>query len=318
MKNTLKCLVAVFVMTMAFMTTGTTAKAASVTQVAQDQASVTISWAAENNAIEYYVGYGVDYTTAKAMAEAKTITLPATTTSYNITGLTPGTEYDVYVYYTYKSSYSDKTYTTSLGSCDIVTLPTKVTGLNQTKWWYWALSVDFSWDDQTAAKYEAVIMNNKDKVLTTIDCLSNNGTYNEVKNNKLYKVKVRAYVEINGQRCYGDYSDEAYLFTQPMVKTAKVTNGKLKLTWGKISGVTGYDVYVSTKEKKGYKKVKSLSKSKSSVTISKLKGKKFSAKKKYYVYIVAKKKVNGITYTSGKHYTNTIKNGSVSVNWTFD
>jgi len=320
MKNVMKSMIAVFIMAVAFVTTGTNAQAA-VNQTAQTQNSITVDWSssAKEYATAYYIGYGEDSTTARTMAEAKTITLPATTTSYTITGLKPGTEYYVCVYSTYKYSASGTEYTNSIGSCyDSVTLPSKVTGLNQTKWWYWALSVDFGWDEQSAARYEAVVMNNKGKKLKTIDCYSNKTSYSKVKNNTMYKVKVRAYVEINGQKYYGDYSDVAYMFTQPMLKTAKISNGKLKITWGKISGVSSYDVYVSTKEKKGYKKVKSLKSSKTSLTVSKLKGKKFNSKKKYYVYIVAKKKVGKKTYTSGKHYTSTVYKNRPSTNWTFD
>lgn len=317
MKNTMKCLVAMFIMAMAFVTTGITAEAYGLTQTAQDQTSVAVSWTAEEDVVSYYVGLGTDSTTARAAAETMTVPVAAGTTSYIFTGLQPGTEYYAYILYTYKSY--DGTIDSSIaGSGSIVTLPTKVTGLNQTKWWYFIESVDFAWDDQTAANYEVVVTDHKDKVVYTDETSSNQSGYNDVKNNKMYKAKVRAYVDINGQRFYGDYSDEAYLFTQPMLKKASISGGKLKITWGKISGVTGYDVYVSTKEKKGYKKVKSLKKSKNSLTISKVKGKKFNAKKKYFVYIVAKKKVNGITYTSGRHYTNTVKNGSTSVNWTFD
>lgn len=72
--------------------------------------------------------------------------------------------------------------------------------------------------------------------------------------------------------------------------------------WTKQEGATGYDVYVSTKPTTGYKRVKSVGKSTYSATISKLSGKKFSSKKKYYVYIVTKKKVGKVTHKSGRLY----------------
>ena len=135
----------------------------------------------------------------------------------------------------------------------------------------------------------------------------------------VYNVQVRGYITVNGQKYYDKWSDKAYLFTQPMVKKASVSGSKLKITWSKVSGVTGYDVYVSAKEKSGYKKVKSLSSSKSSVTVSKLGGKKFSSKKTYYIYIVGKKKVGKTTYTSGRHYSYKLKKGkNGSLQWTFD
>lgn len=319
MKNTMKCFIAVFVMAMAFVMTGITAEAA-VAQTAQDKNSITIQWDAKNYASAYYIGYAENSSDARAMAEAKTITLPATTTSYTITGLKPGTEYYVCVYGTYKYSATGSEYTNSIATgYDFTTLPTKVTGLNQTKWWYYIENVDFAWNEQSAANFEVVVMNSKGKKIKSFETSSNKSGYDDVKNNNSYQVKVRAKVVINGQTYYGDWSDKAYLFTQPMVTKSSVSNGKLTIKWGKITGVNSYDVYVSTKEKKGYKKVKSLKASKTSLTVAKLKGKKFSSSKKYYVYIVAKKKVGKKTYTSGRHYTCTVKgSSSPSVNWTFD
>ena len=195
----------------------------------------------------------------------------------------------------------------------------EVSGLNQTRWWYYAKAVDFAWDDQSAADYEYIVKDNKNKVVADDTITYNNASISKVNNNMVYNVQVRAYVTINGQKYYGAWSDKAYLFTQPMVKSAKISGGKLKITWNKVSGISSYDVYVSTKEKSGYKKVKTLSSKKSSVTVSKLKGKKFNSKKKYYIYIVGKKKVGGKTYTSGRHYTYQLTKGkNGTLRWTFD
>ena len=84
----------------------------------------------------------------------------------------------------------------------------------------------------------------------------------------------------------------------------------MKINWGKIKGASGYTVYVSTKRNSGYKKVASVKGSKSSVTVKKLKGKKFKSSKTYYVYIVAKKKAGGVTYTTGVNYTYIAKGSS--------
>ncbi len=317
MKKSMKGFIAVFVMAIAFYVTGITSVAATITQAAQDKNSVTITWPAQESAVEYYIGIGADLQTARAQAESKAITLPATTTSHTFSGLAEGTSY--YAYVRYKYARNNKTYDAAVGYEQITTVPGKVTGVNQSKWWYYVKSVDFEWDRQGAigaVRYEYVIRDNKNKVLKTDETSSKGGGFSNVKNNKLYKLQVRAYITVNGQKFYGDWSDTAYLFTQPMVKKASISGNKLKISWEKIDGLTGYDVYVSTKEKSGYKKVKSLSKSKNSLTVSKLKGKKFSKKKKYYIYIVGKKKVGKITYTSGRHYTYEVK--QKKLNWTFN
>lgn len=314
MKNSIKCFMTMIIMAVVFCVTGVTANAAGITQTGQTENSVTISWPAESDAIEYYISFGKDYSEADAAAP---LTLPASSTSYTFTGLQAGTEYYVNVKYAYQG-YS-KTYTSYIGGEYIKTLPAKVSGVNQTKWWYYAKSVDFAWTDQPAADYEYVIRDNKNKVVSKNTALGNSGYLSKVSNTMVYNVQVRGYITVNGQKNYGKWSDKAYLFTQPMVKKASVSGSKLKITWSKVSGVTGYDVYVSTKEKSGYKKVKSLSSSKSSVTVSKLGGKKFSSKKTYYIYIVGKKKVGKTTYTSGRHYTYKLTKGkNGSLRWTFD
>lgn len=318
-KKMIKNMLAVFVMVMAFAVTGITAHAASVTQTGLTTTSITVQWVppAIGTPTAYYVGIGTDSTSARTQAESKAILVPNLATSYTFNNLTPGTSYYIYVYYDYVNSSGTSKFAQVGSLWAAVTHPAKVSGVKQTKWWYYIEKVDFSWNTQPAAKYEYIVKNNKGKKIYTSELTPNSkGSCGKVKNNSIYTVQVRAKVTCDGKEYYGDWSDAAYLFTQPMVSKASVSGGKLKVTWGKINGVTGYDIYVSTKEKKGYKKVKSVGKSKKSVTISKLKGKKFSNSKKYYVYIVAKKKVGKRTHTSGKHYTYEVKNKRL--NWTFD
>lgn len=302
----------VFMMTAAICIFGINAKAAAITQTNQTESSVTISWPAANNVKEYYVGIGTDYSTA---ADSATISVPASSLSYTFTGLKGGSKYVVCV--KYASTLSSTVY--NLGSQDIKTLPSKVSGVNQTKWWYFVQSVDFAWEEQSAARYEYIVRNNNNKVVRKeTDCYSNKGSLPKTSNNIVYNVQVRAYVTIGGKEYYGKWSDKAYLFTQPMVKKAYLSKNKLKITWSKVKGITRYDVYVSTKEKSGYKKVKSLGSKKTSVSVSKLKGKKFSAKKTYYIYLVGKKKVGNKTYTSGRLYTYKLTNGkNGQLHWTY-
>lgn len=70
-------------------------------------------------------------------------------------------------------------------------------------------------------------------------------------------------------------------------KVAK-NNKSFKLTWHKIKGATGYEVWCSTKPRSGYKKVKTLGKNTTSYTVKKVKGKKVNAKRTYYYYIKTK------------------------------
>lgn len=73
------------------------------------------------------------------------------------------------------------------------------------------------------------------------------------------------------------------------VKTVKSSTSKtLKITWKKLSGVSGYQVCYSTKSSFSGNTKKAVSKSKNTVTIKKLK-----AGKTYYVKVRAYKTVNG-------------------------
>ncbi len=98
---------------------------------------------------------------------------------------------------------------------------------------------------------------------------------------------------------------------KPTIK--KLTRGKKKFTlkWGKISGVTGYQIQYST-NKKFKKKVKGKKYVLKKVTVKKAKTtkktvKSLKSKKKYYVRIRAYKKYKGETYYSKWSKTKSVK-----------
>ena len=73
------------------------------------------------------------------------------------------------------------------------------------------------------------------------------------------------------------------------IKSLKKSGKKaVKITYKKVSGVSGYQIYMSTKKKSGYKKIATLSYKKSSYTKGKLK-----KGKKYYFKVRTMKKVSG-------------------------
>lgn len=73
------------------------------------------------------------------------------------------------------------------------------------------------------------------------------------------------------------------------IKSLKKSGKKaVKITYKKVSGVSGYQIYMSTKKKSGYKKIATLSSKKSSYTKGKLK-----KGKKYYFNVRTMKKVSG-------------------------
>ena len=326
----LKLVFSMVVAAVFFVASGFTADAAaSLVQTKEGDTSVTVKWDRDTTT-DYSIGYAkvkgnfatTDETkAAEKMAESRKIVVKASQKSYTINGLKKSSQYVVVVRYS-SGSYSTYYYTMSNGR--VYTKLQKVTGVKQQKWWYWALSVNVEWKAQPGAKYEVVFLNKAGKAVKRYigkDALSGaTASMGKVENNKIYKVRVRAIREADEyystvKKYATKWSDDCYLFTQPMVQKAKVVGGKLQITWNKVQSMTKYNVYVSTKEKSGYKKVASVKKN--SATIAKLGKKKFSASKTYYVYIVGNMKVGKTTYNSGRHYTNTVKNGSISTNWTF-
>lgn len=118
----------------------------------------------------------------------------------------------------------------------------------------------------------------------------------------------------------------------PGRKAASFANGKISVTWKKVNGADGYDIYVSQCSKKFKKKniTKSVKNAKKvSTSIKKLNGKKLKANAKYKIKVKAYKFVNGkkkyvassLTYhivgNNNKKYTNpkkvTVSSGAVSL-----
>ena len=109
------------------------------------------------------------------------------------------------------------------------------------------------------------------------------------------KARARAYIIINNKKIYGAWSDLNYNASAKKV-TLRRRGNKIKVTWKKISGAAGYTVMISTKAKSGFKKVKTLGKKSTSITIKKCGKKKLKKHKRYYIRVkyltkVGKKKV---------------------------
>ncbi|MCD8021079.1 MAG: fibronectin type III domain-containing protein [Clostridiales bacterium] len=278
--------------------------AASITQTGQTQTKVTIAWdQPDDNVTKYDIYYrdynssSSDYTFYKSYS--------ADTTSATITGLSAGSKYYVRIYYDYTRTYSSgsSTYSSYMYFYYAVTLPGKVTGLKQNRWWYFALEFDPVWDKQNGVDgYQYIVYKSNGKKFKSGTTSSAYCYVDNISNSQIYTMKVRAYTTINGTKYYGAWSKTGYFFTQPRIKSVKATSGKLTIKWGKVSGATSYNIYVSTKKTSGYKKVKTVSKSKNSVTIKKFNKKKIKKNKTYYVYVQTVKKTSSGTYTSGRLY----------------
>ncbi len=113
-----------------------------------------------------------------------------------------------------------------------------------------------------------------------------------------YRVRVRAYVkDENEKKYYGEWSDYGYfakdLSHQDVETEGYVVNKKkkIKVTWNKIKGATKYEIYMSTADRTGFKKVKTVKKNKNTFTITKFRKKKLKKGRTYYVRVRAVAKV---------------------------
>lgn len=88
---------------------------------------------------------------------------------------------------------------------------------------------------------------------------------------------------------------QQYTPSKTKLKSAKKQSTRsVRLTWKKVKGCTGYEVYMSKKKNSGYKKIATLKKAKK-VTYTK---KKLKKKKTYYFKVRTYKTVNGKKYCS--------------------
>ncbi len=75
---------------------------------------------------------------------------------------------------------------------------------------------------------------------------------------KTYYYKVRAYRTVDDVKKYGSYSSSVSakaIPATPSITAANAGSGKIKVSWGKISGASGYEVYRATSSGGTYSKV---------------------------------------------------------------
>jgi hypothetical protein len=179
--------------------------------------------------------------------------------------------------------------------CQITGTMGAVTGLvaqsQSTKW------INLSWSKQSGVSgYEIYRYNTKTKKYAKIGTNKNENS-TTYKNKSLstattYKYKVRAYTTVNGKTIYGEYSSILTTGTPTATPTLKTTaaSKSVKLAWGKVTGASGYEIYMSTSKSGEYSLVKTITKGK---TVSYTQ-KSLTKKQTYYFKIRTYKNVGGI------------------------
>ena len=245
----------------------------------------------------YNIYLGEDYGSTKLFAKTPN-------TFYKITGLEDGKKYYVKV-----EPYAADGSIGSGRSLTIETMPARVKNFRQERWWYFINMLEVAWDRiETADTVNISLYNSKGKKVQSkiLSPSSSSVSFSKMKD-EVYTVKIQASRTINGNTWQTPVST-IQCFNQARISSAKVSKKKLTVKWKKVGGATGYDIYVSTKQKSGYKKLKSVGKNTTKATFSKFKGKSFNPKKTYYIYIETKKKNGKRIDKSGRLYYWNTKN----------
>ena len=151
--------------------------------------------------------------------------------------------------------------------------------------------------DSDKKKYIKVKINTKSYWTTFTDKGKKSGT--------VYKYKVRAFTKVNGKKVYGEFSTVLTTATkmQRPILVIYSLNKQPRLSWGKVRGATGYEIFMSTKKSGGYKKLKTISKT----NIIKYTKSKLQKGKTYYFKLRAYKVVKGIKIYSSYSSTKAVK-----------
>ena len=228
-------------------------------------------------------------------------------TSYTITGLERGSSQLVYVYPVNASGergWSERV--------RIKTTPNNVGNFHVSDKSFYSQKIRLSWNVAAPKpdRYEVTIYNSNNKLVSSHNVGTNLGYILGIKykERESYTYKIRAYNELGTKRYYSDYSTTAFI--PPFeVTRARVSGKKLQIAWRKVSGATGYDIYVSNKEKSGYRKVKSVGKNATKFTLKRYRKKAINRKKNYYVQVVAKRRIGNQNIRSEKFYYRGTKGG---------
>ena len=162
--------------------------------------------------------------------------------------------------------------------------PASVTGLKVKK--NTNTSLAFTWKKVNGVNYRLVFYKGSKKVSTKY-LAGNSYTYKKLKAATGYTLKVTPYRVVNGKKVYADATKQVQTATAPAavkLSTVKKTGrAKVKLTWKKTTGVSGYEIYMKI-NKAGYKKIRSINKAKTvSYTKTSLKkGKTYSFRLRAY------------------------------------
>lgn len=183
-----------------------------------------------------------------------------------------------------------KTYTEEIPTLS-PTRPGSVAGLKMAK--RTTNSLSYSWQNVPGVNYRLMFYQGS-KAVSTIYVTGNAYTYKNLKPATAYTLQVTPYRVVNNKNVYAAAADSLRTATSPakakLSKAKRSGSSKVKLTWKKVAGASGYEIFMKTGSGK-YKKIKTIGKGKTvSFTKTKLSKKKsYSFKIRAYVTVDGKK-----------------------------
>lgn len=272
--------------------------AATITssQTKATQTSITVSWNAVSGADHYVVLY---YQKGQDQSQARKVTVSGSRTSYTIKGLKTGKVYyeTVEAYSASNACIADEYY-----FHPAFTTPGKVTTVKPVAWDTKGKGGTFKMtsnpypDVMDGYQWKFTDRNGNGK--KAAGSTTNYGfTTSKLYDNQVYRLYVRGFVNVNGKRQYGPWSYK-YVVPQPKINLSLAGSNKIKLTWKKIAGATKYQIYASTSQNSGYKRIATVGAGTNTYTVSKVAGSSLVNYKNYYFKVRAVYTRGGKTYKS--------------------
>ena len=268
----------------------------------QTDSTITISWDKVTRASGYRV-YICDNSENQYKYYGYT-----NTNSITIKGLKSAKEYKIKVR-AYKNVDGTRYFGAYAPVITTITKPTKLSGLKASN--NTTSTITLSWNAITRASgYRVYVYDNSTK--SYIYYGQTTDTTMKISNLKSAtdcKFKVRGFVRFNGAKIYGSYSDILETGTIPdkvtNLSSTKQTANSITIKWDKLSGVTGYAIYMYSEYSEDYKQYKKTTSN--SFTISDLDTAKF-----YKIYVKAYKKLGETNYYGSKSNIISVKTFSTS------
>ena len=250
--------------------------------------SIRISW----NKISGASGYEVYNATSSSGKYSKSATITSgSTDSYIKKPLTTGKAYYFKVR-AYRTVNGTKVYGSFSAAVSAKPVPAKPTVTAKSAGYK---SIKLSWGKVSGATaykiYRATSSGGTYKYVKATS--SSSYTDDGLSTGKKYYYKVRAYRTVSGTKVYSSFSTVVSAKPVPAVpddvKAARASFSSIKVSWSKVSGASGYEVYRAKSKSGTYSKIKTIT---SGSTVS-YTNKSLTAGKKYYYKVRAYRTVNG-------------------------